>query len=190
MIFCVIRGVKGQKISQNDKYKLHLSRAISQEQCSIWSCFLVHLSKMMMSLSLFHFFQILIFWFFKGVKGQKTTQKMTKNCRLHSVSQESYIIWLLFMVYLCKKIITPDVFFISKFWSSRLLVVREVKGKKFSKMIKTYFGRTPCSRNYNIWCDCHSWNMCRMIICSGVFFSFSKFWFSELSWWWKGKKLS
>ena len=28
-------GVKGQKIAQNEKQQLHLSHAISQEQCSI-----------------------------------------------------------------------------------------------------------------------------------------------------------
>ena len=32
LIFQAVREVKGQKIAQNEKYKLHLSRTISQEQ--------------------------------------------------------------------------------------------------------------------------------------------------------------
>ena len=33
-IFWAVRGVKGQKIAQNEKEQLHLSRPISQEQYS------------------------------------------------------------------------------------------------------------------------------------------------------------
>ena len=45
--FLVVRRIKAQEIAQNEKKKLHPSRAVSQEQCSIWSWFLVHLRKMM-----------------------------------------------------------------------------------------------------------------------------------------------
>ena len=48
--------VKGQKIVQNEKWQLHLSRAISQQQYSIWSWFLVHLCKMMISPGVFFIF--------------------------------------------------------------------------------------------------------------------------------------
>ena len=48
-IFWDYRGVKGQKITQNKKWQLHLSRAIPQEQYSPWSLFLVQLCKMMVS---------------------------------------------------------------------------------------------------------------------------------------------
>ena len=34
--------VKGQKMAQNEKYNLHPSHTMSQEQYIIWSCFLVH----------------------------------------------------------------------------------------------------------------------------------------------------
>ena len=34
-IFWAVRGLKGQKIAQNEKKKLHMSHAISQEQYSI-----------------------------------------------------------------------------------------------------------------------------------------------------------
>ena len=48
-IFWDYRGVKGQKITQNEKWQWHLSRAIPQEQYSPWSLFLVQLCKMMVS---------------------------------------------------------------------------------------------------------------------------------------------
>ena len=35
--FWAFRGVKGQKVAQNEKEQLHLSRAMSQEQYSIRS---------------------------------------------------------------------------------------------------------------------------------------------------------
>ena len=52
-----------------------------------------------------------------GVKVQKTVQNNKKVCLLHSVSQEPYIIWVSFMVHICKMIIYSDTFHIfSKFW--------------------------------------------------------------------------
>ena len=79
-IFQAVMGVKGQKIAQNEKEQLHLSHAISQEQYSIWSWFLVHLCKMMISPgAFFHFFKILIFWVVRRVKGQKNSPKWQKT---------------------------------------------------------------------------------------------------------------
>ena len=77
---------KGQKKTKKEKQKLHPSRTISQEQCSIWSWHLVHFCKMVIS---FHFFKILIFQVIrKGgggreggggrVKGQKIIQDYIK----------------------------------------------------------------------------------------------------------------
>ena len=44
-------------------------------------------------------------------------------CPLYSIFQEPYIIWWLFMVHMCKMIISPGVFFMfSKFWYSGLLL--------------------------------------------------------------------
>ena len=78
LIFWAVRRVKGQKVAQNEKQQLHLSRAISQEKCSIWSWFLVHLCRMIISSGVFYFFvfffhflKILSFWVASGVKGQK-----------------------------------------------------------------------------------------------------------------------
>ena len=55
-IFLAVRGGKGQKIAQNEKYQLHPTCTISQEQYSIWSWFLVQLGKMMTSSGLFSLF--------------------------------------------------------------------------------------------------------------------------------------
>ena len=55
------------------------------------------------------------FWFFwvvRGLKGQKTVQNDKKFCPLHSTSQKPYIIWLSFMVHICKMIISSDFFLI------------------------------------------------------------------------------
>ena len=61
-IFQAVRRVKRQKIAQKEKYQSHLSRTIFQEQYSIWSWFLVHLCKMMISPCIFSFYKIFIFW--------------------------------------------------------------------------------------------------------------------------------
>ena len=70
----------------------------------------------------FHFFKILIFRVVKGLKGQKIVQNNKKFCPSCSISQEPYIIWLSFMVHMCKIIIYPGVFsFFKKFWFFELL---------------------------------------------------------------------
>ena len=62
------------------------------------------------------------FWVVMGLKQQKMVQNDKKILLLHTISQEPYIIWLSFMVHMCKMIISPGVFFsFSKFWFSRLL---------------------------------------------------------------------
>ena len=121
LIFWVVRGVKGQKTIQNDK-KFCVSSFISQEPYIIWLSFMVHLCKMTISsVVFFHFFKILIFWVVRGLRGQKMIQNDKKFCPLHSISQELYIIWLSSMVHICKMTISPDVFFIPKFWFSESL---------------------------------------------------------------------
>ena len=89
-IFWAVRGVKGQKMTQNEKY-LHPWCAISQEQYSIWQWFLVHYCKMMISPCVFFIF-FLHPW-----------------C---AISQERYSIWQWFLVHYCKMMISPCVFFI------------------------------------------------------------------------------
>ena len=103
LFFGLLRGVKRQKIAQNEIQQLHLSCTISQEQYSLWSWVLVHLCKLIISAGVFIF---LIFSFF-GLLGQKNGQKngprwQKKICLLELIFQEPYLIWLWFMVHLCK----------------------------------------------------------------------------------------
>ena len=71
----------------------------------------------------FSFFQNFAFSSCYGVKGQKMAQNDRNFCPLYSIFQEPYIIWWLFMVHMCKMIISPGVFFMfSKFWYSGLLL--------------------------------------------------------------------
>ena len=107
-----------------------MPHAISQEQYSIWSCFLLHYCKMMISPGGFFifFFFILIFQAVREVKRQKIVQDYKKFCLLHCTSQESYIIWLSFVVHLCEIMIFPGIF--SFFKILIFCVVRGVKGEK------------------------------------------------------------
>ena len=76
-IFQAVRWVKGQKTAQNEKYKLHVSRIISQEQYGIWSWFLVYLCKIMISpesLSIFFFLS----FYFLGCYGSKRAKNSPK----------------------------------------------------------------------------------------------------------------
>ena len=76
LIFQALRGVKGQKLAQNEKELLHLSCTISQEQYSIWSWFLVHMCKMMIYPGgVFSFLKLLFFGLLGGLKGQKNSSK-------------------------------------------------------------------------------------------------------------------
>ena len=75
----------------------------------------------------FQFFKILIFRAVRVVKEQKMAQNDKKVCLLHSISEEPYIIWLWFLVHMCKMIIFPVNFFILGFF-------RGIKGKKWPKI--------------------------------------------------------
>ena len=114
------RGLKGQKISQNEKQQLHTSCAISQEQYSIWSWFLVHFCKMMVSPGdFFIFFEMFIIWAVRGRRGGLKGQGITQNGKqqLHpsrAISQAQYSLWSWVLVHLCKMMISSGAFFI--FW--------------------------------------------------------------------------
>ena len=59
----------------------------------------------------FHFFKMLVFWIVREkVKGKKCP-KMTRKLS-HSISQELYLIWLWFLVHVCKMMISPAIFFL------------------------------------------------------------------------------
>ena len=88
--------------------ELHISRGIRY----IWLWFLVRKCKMMTSPDAFFIFSK--FWcnLPERVKNGSKWQKMS-----HSVFLEPYLIWLWFLVHMCKMIVSPAIFFIfSKFW--------------------------------------------------------------------------
>ena len=119
---CPKNGPKWQKIV--------LSHSISQEPYIMWLLFMVHLWKMIISsVIFFHFFKILIFWVHSGVKWQKTVQNDKKFCLSCSISQKPYIMWLSFIVQICK-MISPGVFF---FFNFKILIF-QVMGLKVQKI--------------------------------------------------------
>ena len=79
-------------------------------------------------------------------------------CLPYSISREAYIIWLRFLVHLCKVMTCQDDFLIVlKFWFFWLL--GGYKGKKWSKMTKSSVCLTPYLRNCTSY-DCGFWYTC------------------------------
>ena len=120
-------GKKLSKMTKNSVRCAHYLRKHTSYDCNLWyTCV-----KWYLQAFFFNFFKILIFWIVRGVKGKKMVQNDKKICLLHSISQEPYIIWLSFMVHMCKMIISPGVFFsFSKFWFFGLLGGEGVKWEK------------------------------------------------------------
>ena len=115
------------------------------------------------------FFKILIFWVVSGIKGQKTVQNHRKFCLSRSISWEPYIMWLSFMVHMCKMIISPGFSFIfSKFgfFGLRLEVQKLVQNKKNS------LSHSISQEPYTIWLS-FMLHIGKMII-SRHFFQFFK----------------
>ena len=118
----------------------------------------------------FHFSKILIFGLLGGYKGKKWS-RMTKNCLLDSISQEPYIIWLLFMLQMCKMIISPGTFF-----NVKILIFYIVKGLKEQKMAQmakisvhcTLYFRNHISYGLHLWYTC----MYKRIISPFIFLIF------------------
>ena len=130
--FLGVRGVKGQKMVLNDK-KFCLSCLTSQEPYIIWLWFMKHMQNDNIFRWFFSFFQIFIFWIVKWVKGQKRAQNDKKLCLLYSISEETYIVWLSFMMQMCKMMISPGVFLISIFQ-----VFKGLKGKKMAQNVEHF----------------------------------------------------
>ena len=87
---------------------------------------------------LFSFFKNFNFLGFQGSKRAKTVQNDKKFYPSCFISHQQFIIWLSFMVHLCKMIISPGVFFFifSKIWFFGLLV--GVKGQKMVQNDKKF----------------------------------------------------
>ena len=107
--FWVVRGVKSQKTVQNDS-KFCLSHFICQEPYIMIVIHGAHVQNDNISRRFFHFFKIFIFGVVRGLKEQKMVQN-GKFCQSRFISQEPYIIWLSFMVHMCKMIVSPGVVF-------------------------------------------------------------------------------
>ena len=169
LIFWVVRGVKMQKMVQND-IKISLLQ-VSQEPYIMWLSFMVHMCKM---ISPGFFFVFSKFWFF-GWEGKKWS-RMTKHsvCRGYLRNHTSYDCHLW---YTCVKWYL-QVFFCHFFKILIFWVVRGVKGKKTVQNDKKFCSLHSMSQEpYIMWLS-FVVHTCKMIISSGLFFIFSKFWFS------------
>ena len=103
-------------------------------------CYFYHTSVKWWYLQIhFSFFQNFDFPGCYRDKRAKMAQNDEKLCVFHYVSQEPYLIWLLFLVHMCKIVISPTFSFIfSKFWFlGGFLVEGGIKGKKW--FIITHF---------------------------------------------------
>ena len=108
-----------------------LKHCISWEAYIIWSWILVHMCKMMISHDVsFQFFKILIVQVVGGVKGQKMFKKF---CPSYLVSQELYIVWLWFLVHICK-MISPALFF----HFCKILIFFVFRRVKLQKLTQNY----------------------------------------------------
>ena len=118
-------------------------------------------------------------------------QNDKKISLLQLISQEQFIIWLLFMVHFCEMMMSQGVVFY--FFKIFILCVVKgegsggVKGKKMVQNEKFCLSCSISQKSHIIW----FWFMvlmCKMIISPVVFFIFSKFWFFGLLGGSKGKK--
>ena len=93
-------------LRNHTSYDCHLCLTCANDNISSFFCFF------------FSFFESFDFSdCYSEVKGQKMVQNVKKFCLSRLVSQEPYIIWLSFMLHLCKMIISPGAFFIFlRFW--------------------------------------------------------------------------
>ena len=83
---------------------------------------MVQMFKMIISPAVFFNFKILIFQVIRGLKGQRMAQNDKNFCLLHLIFQEPdiiyhlpyYIPYIIYgaHVYMCKRIISPGIFFI------------------------------------------------------------------------------
>ena len=118
LICWIVRRVKGQKMAQNGK-KFCSSHLISQEPNVIWFSFIVHTCKKMISPVVVVFLPILIFGVNSEVKGQKMAQNNKIFCLSHSISQDLCLVWLWFLVHMCKMRSPASFLSFSKFWFFR-----------------------------------------------------------------------
>ena len=107
--------------------------------CHLWSrCVKWYISK-----CFFHFFKILIFWVVSGVKVQKMVPNDKKFC-LSLQSQESYIIWLSFVVHLCEMMISSGIFLFFQNFGFLGCYGGAKNGPKWEKILLCSIFQEPC----------------------------------------------
>ena len=123
-------------------------------------------------------------YFFRSTgcwKSKKMVQNDKKFCLSHFIAQESYIIWLSFMVQMCKMINLSWRFF--QFFKIVIFqAVTVLKGQKMVQIDKKFCLSHLVSQ------ESIMMQMSKMIIYPGGFFNFSKLWFFRSSGCCKGKK--
>ena len=109
--------------------------------------------------------------------------KWQKVCLLHSISEEPYLIWLLFMVHICKMVISSGVFF--HFYKILIFqIVRGVKGQNLVQNNKKFSVTLHISgtiHHMNVIYGTHVWN-------NNIFRHFFHFWKKKISWVVRGLK--
>ena len=152
-------------MDQNDK-TFCLSHSISQEMYIIWLWFLVHMSKMIISPAVSFFILMLIFWFFRRVKGQ--------NYQFYSVmfyisGTVDHVINI--FVCRCKIIMFPGVFLYFYFFKKCIIV--NVKIILFFKwltstvffLINSCFSSSSVNARNKFWVVPHLLHMCVILKC-------------------------
>ena len=92
------KGKKWSKLTKNSFYCALCLRNHASYDLHLWYIYV----KGWYPQIFLHFFQVFVSSVSIGVKGQKMAQNDKKLCLLHSISQEAYIIWLWFLVYIYK----------------------------------------------------------------------------------------
>ena len=162
----LVYRVKGWKMAQNEK-KFCLSRSISQELYIIWFLFMVRMCKMIISPGIVFIFSKFSFPKLLGGKREKRVKNDKNFCLSHYISQEPYIIWLLFVKHQCKMIISPGAFFIfSKFEAQRAKMAKN--DKKFCPSFLIYQEPHIIRSSFMV-------HMCKRIMSAGFFTFFPNF---------------
>ena len=154
------------------------SRSVSQEPCIIWLSFMLHLCKMIIFPG--NFFIFSKFWFF-GLLAGKSAKNSPKGQNILSVALPIWgTIHHMTVIYICKMIISSDVFFILKILI--FLVCRGIKRQKTvqnDKKLSVTLHISGTIISFMV-------QMCETIISPVVFFSVKIVIFQVVKW--KGKK--
>ena len=187
-IVWAVRGVKGQKIAQMENnnyicYMPYLRNSVAYDHDFRYFC------KMIISPGVSSFVFNFHFLGCYGVKGQKMVQNDKTFCRPCSISQESYIIWLSFMIHIYRMTRSPG--FFSLWLSFMVRICRMPRSPGFFSFFQNFdflgcygwakigpkwqksLSRSISQKPYIIWFS-FMVHMCKMIISPAAFFMFSK----------------